>query len=66
MAPREASQERSNTPDTVEKGMATINTLRYTQDLYLVFRLVIVPMIYQTSVLYQYSIYCILSDLVIF
>lgn len=31
MAPRDGSQERTSTPDTVEKGMATINTLRYTK-----------------------------------
>lgn len=32
MAPRDGSQERTGTPaDTVEKGMATINTLRYTE-----------------------------------
>ena len=29
MAPRDGSQERTGTPDTVEKGLATINTLRY-------------------------------------
>lgn len=29
MAPRETSQDRTDTPDTVEKGMATISTLRY-------------------------------------
>ena len=29
MAPRDGSQDRISTPDTVEKGMATINTLRY-------------------------------------
>ena len=29
MAPRETSQDRTNTPDLVEKGFATINTLRY-------------------------------------
>ena len=33
MAPKEGSQEPSSTPDTVEKGMATINTLRYTKRL---------------------------------
>lgn len=33
MAPREGSQEPSSTPDTLEKGMATINTLRYTKHL---------------------------------
>ena len=29
MAPRGESQDRTNTPDPVEKGFATINTLRY-------------------------------------
>ncbi|MCJ1469451.1 Histone acetyltransferase [Pseudocyphellaria aurata] len=28
MAPRDASQERTSTPDTVERGMATLSTLR--------------------------------------
>ena len=36
MAPRETSQERTNTPDLVEKGFATINTLRYVSN-YLAF-----------------------------
>ena len=31
MAPRDGSQERTSTPDTVEKSIATINTLRYTK-----------------------------------
>ena len=29
MAPRDASQDRASTPDPVEKGIATIGTLRY-------------------------------------
>lgn len=29
MAPRDGSQERINTPDAVEKGIATVSTLRY-------------------------------------
>lgn len=31
MAPKDGSQERNSTPDVVEKGMATINTLRYAE-----------------------------------
>lgn len=34
MAPRDGSQERTGTPDTVEKGLATINTLRYVLTLF--------------------------------
>ena len=33
MAPRDASQDRTNTPDPVEKGIATLGTLRYVSNL---------------------------------